>query len=227
MTRISDESHRGDAFESVDFTGATFRDCGFSSVKAVDCNLVGLHLSGVITGLVVNDVDICGYVEAELDRRHPERVQVRAMQTPDELRATWVTIEQGWADAVERARRLPEAARQERVDDEWSFVETLRHLVYAADAWAARTILDRAQPYHRLGLVHTGYDPVVARELGVDLDATPSFDEVLAVRAERMAMVGGIVAGVTDAELARPASDRRPPATRSRPGRSVRACGSS
>jgi hypothetical protein len=48
------------------------------------------------------------------------------MQTADDYRTMWDTIEHLWSDTVARARRLPEDARQERVDDEWSFVETLR-----------------------------------------------------------------------------------------------------
>src|SRR4029450_13894305 len=67
----------------------------------------------------------------------------------------WDTIERLWSDTVARARRLPEGARQERVDDEWSFVETLRHLVFATDAWASRTVLDEPMPYHRLRYPYT------------------------------------------------------------------------
>ena len=69
----------------------------------------------------------------------------------------WDTIERLWSDAVARAERLPESARHERVDGEWSFVETLRHLVFIADSWASRTVLDEAMPYHRLGLPQTAY----------------------------------------------------------------------
>jgi hypothetical protein len=82
-------------------------------------------------------------------------------------------------------------------------VETLRHLVFATDAWASRTVLDEAMPYHRLGFTHSGYPPEDAAELGVDLQAKPSLDEVLAVRAGRQAVVRGIVEGLTDEELAR------------------------
>jgi hypothetical protein len=39
--------------------------------------------------VVVNDVGATAYVEAELDRRHPERAQVREMTSVAEVRATW------------------------------------------------------------------------------------------------------------------------------------------
>ena len=100
-------------------------------------------------------------------------------------------------------RRLPEPARHERVDDEWSFVETLRHLVFATDAWAARTVLDEPMPYHRLGVTHTSYPPADAAALGIDLDARPSFDEVTGGACRPDGVVRGIVDGLTDAELER------------------------
>lgn len=40
--------------------------------------------------------------------------------------------------------RWRRSTRHERVDDEWSLVETLRHLVFAADVWMGRMILESA-----------------------------------------------------------------------------------
>lgn len=208
--RAEADVFRGSRFDGADFSGATFRDCDLRHVKIVDSWLVDVNVSGLLDHFVVNDVDVTAFVEAELDRRHPERAQLRAMQTADDFRAMWGTIERLWSEAVDRARRLPEAARHERVDDEWSFVETMRHLVFATDAWASRTVLDDPMPYHRLGYTHSSYPPADAAALGVDLDAQPTFDEVLAARADRMAVVRRIVDGLTDAELERPCP--RPPA---------------
>ena len=133
-----------------------------------------------------------------------------AKRTAEDYRAMWAIVEQLWSDTVARAERLPEAARQERVDGEWSFVETLRHLIFCTDAWASRTILDEPMPYHRLGLPHSSYPTADAADLGIDLQVRPSYAEVTSVRADRMAVVRGIVAGLTDAELDRPC--RRSPA---------------
>jgi DinB superfamily/Pentapeptide repeats (8 copies) len=186
------DAFRGASFTHVDLTSAKFRDCDLRKVKIVDSWLVD-----------VNDVDVTAFVEAELDRRHPERMQLREMKTADDYRTMWDTIERLWSDTVERAERLPEPACHERIDDEWSFVETLRHLVFATDAWASRTILDEPMPYHRLGLTQTSYPPEAVAALGIDLDARPSLAEVLQVRADRMALVRGIVDGLTDTELER------------------------
>jgi len=190
-------------FTSEDFRGAIFRDCDLRGVKITDSWLVDVSISGLIGNLVVDDVDVTDFVAAELDRRHPERVQLREVRTAEDYRAMWDTVERLWSATVERARRLPEAALHERVDEEYSFVETLRHLVFATDAWATRTILDEPMPYHRLGITHTGYPTADAAALGVDLAAQPSFEEVLETRAGRMAVVRGIVDGLTAEEMER------------------------
>jgi uncharacterized damage-inducible protein DinB len=194
----------------VDFTGATFRDCDLRRVKVVDSWLVDVNVSGLVGNFVVNDVDVTAFVEGELDRRHPERVQLRGMHTAGDYRAMWDTIERLWSETVARARRLPEPVRHERVDDEWSFVETLRHLVFATDAWASRTVLDDPMPYHPLGYTYSSYPPAEAAAIGVDLDARPSFDEVMEARRDRMAVMRRIVDGLTDDELERLCT--RPPA---------------
>ena len=52
-------------------------------------------------------------------------------------------------------RPRPRAASEqldESVDGEWSFLETLRHLVFATDRWITGPVLDDADPFHRLGL---------------------------------------------------------------------------
>jgi DinB superfamily/Pentapeptide repeats (8 copies) len=197
------DAFRGASFTGTDLTGAKFRDCDLRQVRIVDSWLIDVQVSGEVGNFVVNDVDVTEFVAAELDRRHPERVQVRAMRTADDYRAMWDTLERLWSDTVARAERLPGPALHQRVEDEWSFVETLRHLVFATDAWAGSAILDDPLPYHRLGLPHSGYPPADAAALGVDLAARPSLAEVMEVRAGRMALVRGILDGLTDAELER------------------------
>jgi hypothetical protein len=194
---------RGASFTGADFSGASFRDCDLRQVKITDSWLTDVKLSGLVGNLVVNDVDVTAFVEGELDRRHPERVRLREMRTVGDHRTMWDTIEHLWAGTVDRAGRLPEAALGQRVDDEWSFVETLRHLVFATDKWAGRAILDEPTPYYPFGLPHTGYPSADAAALGVDMDADPPLAEVMEARGSRMALVRGIVDGLTDAGLER------------------------
>ena len=102
------DTFRGASFTGTDLAGATFRDCDLRQVKIVDSWLVDVTVSGIVGNLVVNDVDVTAFVDAELDRRHPERVQLRQMQTADDYRAMWDTIERLWSDTVADAERLPE-----------------------------------------------------------------------------------------------------------------------
>jgi hypothetical protein len=200
--RDTDE-FRDARFTHVDLSGATFRDCDLRRVKIVDSWLTDLKVSGEFGNVRVNDVDVTGYVEGELDRRHPERVQVREMRTADDYRAAWATLERLWAQTISRAERLPEPMLHEQVDDEWSLVQTLRHLVFATDAWVRRAVLDEPAPYHPLGLTHTGCPPDVAAALGIDLTADPSYAEVLSVRADRLRRVHDVVDALTGAALDR------------------------
>lgn len=65
-------------------------------------------------------------------------------------------------------------------------------------------MLDEPLPYHRLGLPQSWYSPTKAADLGIGLAAEPGYDEVLAVRADRQAVVCRILAGLSDADLERP-----------------------
>ncbi len=197
------EQFRGARFEVADLRGARFTDCDMTGVTIRDCWLVNVSISGHLRNVTVNGVDVTDFVSAELDRRHPERVQFRDGETAGDVRAIWDTIERLWAQATERAGRLPAAAVDQQVNEEWSFAQTLRHLVWITDAWANRTVLDEPMPYHPLGLPQSWYPAADAAALGINLTAQPSYDEVLAARADRMAVMRRIVAGLTDADLRR------------------------
>jgi hypothetical protein len=194
---------RGARFDVADLRGARFTDCDMTGVTIRDGWLADVSISGYLSNVTVNGVDVTGFVSEELDRRHPERVQLREGQTADDVRAIWNTIERLWAEAAGRAGRLPAAALAEQVNEEWSFQQTLRHLVFITDAWASRTVLDEPMPYHPLGLPQSWYPRHDAAALGIDLTAQPSYAEILAARAGRMAVMRNIVAGLTDDGMGR------------------------
>ena len=194
---------RSARFDVADLRGARFTDCDLTGVTIRDGWLVNVSISGYLRNVTVNGVDVTDFVSAELDRRHPERVQFRAGQTADDVRAMWDTIERLWTEALERAGRLPAAALAEQVDEEWSFEQTLRHLVFITDAWASRTVLDELMPYHPLGLPQSWYPAADAAALGIDLTAQPGYAEILAARADRMAVMRRIAADLTDDGLGR------------------------
>jgi hypothetical protein len=74
------------------------------------------------------------------------------------------------------------------------------HLVFATDARVKRAILGEPSPWHPLDLPHDEMpdEPSVPRDRG----ARPSLDEVLALRADHMATVRQVIAGLTDEKLA-------------------------
>jgi hypothetical protein len=190
----------GARFEESDFSGARFHGVNFSNVKITDSWLVHVDISGLIGNLSVNGVDVAAYVEAQLNQRHPERQQLSATD-PDGMRRAWETIEEFSAATLDRARALPPAQLDVSVDGEWSFLETLRHLVFATDRWITGPVLGRSDNFHRLGMPNTPISEGDADRF--DLDARPSLDEVLAVRRERMGIVAGALHGIAEDDLNR------------------------
>ncbi len=208
---VRTEQFRGARIHLCDLAGLEIRDCEVSDLKIVDCYGGDVYLGGDFARLVVKDVDVTSYVEAELDREHPARVLAREATAPDDYRTAWAAIERLWEATLDRARRLPEAMLHERVDGEWSFVETQRHLLFASDAWLGSAVLAEEAPYDPLGFPAGGMPAEASAQLGLTLGATPTLDEVLAPRLLRMATVRHVVEGLTDAELDR-TCDRKPAA---------------
>ena len=128
----------------------------------------------------------------------------------------------GWAATVERIRATP-GIEHRSANDEWSAVQTLRHLVFVHDSWFRRCVLGSTAPFTPMGLA---IDVVPDQEeQGLDRAADPSLDEVLAVRAAQAAELEAWLAEVTPEHLARtapvPDDEGWPPYAR---GRSVRQC---
>jgi hypothetical protein len=166
-------------FWAVDLSRATFRDVNLSGASISHALLDGVEIDAKIDRLVINGVDVTDYVN-ERDRWYPLRAMVRPAD-PAGARAAWAALEQTWAATIARAGRLTDGQRRERVDGEWSFVETLRHLLLAMDKWFTAPIL--GEGFHPIGIPNTGSDGFPWP--GLDRDASPSYDEVLAARAQR------------------------------------------
>jgi hypothetical protein len=158
-----------------------------------------VEIDGEVEDLRINGVDVAPLVEAELDRRHPERVKLRPTD-PEGFREAWTIVEGLWAGTVERARGFSPDQLHESVDDEWSFIQTLRHLVYATDVWVNRVLLGDPRPFHALSLPFDEAAP--HPEVPWDREARPSLEEVLALRADRMATVRRVVDELTPERLA-------------------------
>ena len=200
-----DRDLSGVRMRDVNLTGARMHGLLMSDVKITNAFLLNADIDGYIGGLKINDVEVAPLIEAELNRRHPERAKLKPAD-PQGARQAWELIETMWAATVERARLLPEAALHEHVDGEFSFTETLRHLIYATDAWIYRVVFGEPMAFHPWGVPPDG--PPTKPEFaafGIDIDADPSLDEVLEVRAERMTRVSDYLDDVTVDELQRSA----------------------
>jgi hypothetical protein len=187
------------SMRDIDFSGAQIRGALFDRTRMRGVELVNVDIYGELQNVVVNGVDIAPLVEAELNRRMPERARMRP-DDPDGFRAAWAILERLWEGTTARARTFPAAALNQSVDDEWSFIQTLRHLNFASAAWVGRMILGNASPWHELDLPWDeapGWDGIPW-----DREARPSLDQVLAVRNQRQAMVRGVIDALTEEQLA-------------------------
>jgi hypothetical protein len=209
MTRFHDQDLTGARFEhvslrdtqmnSVDLSGAQIRGALFNGSRMRGVELVDVEITGELQNVIVNGVDIAPLVDAELNRRMPERAKMRPDDS-DGFREAWTILEQLWKGTVARAMTFPAAALHDHVDDEWSFIQTLRHLNFAIAAWVGRMVLGDASPWHPLDLPWDeapGWDGIPW-----DREAQPSLDEVLTVRRERHAMVRQFLESLTDDQLA-------------------------
>jgi hypothetical protein len=200
MAEFTDQDLQGSRFHRVDLSGSLLRDVGLRDVKVVDSHVDGLDISGYVDSLIVNGIEVAGYVEEELNRRHPERTMLRP-QSADAARDAWTMVQERAAVTLERARALPRAALDKSVDEEFSYLETLRHLVFAVDRWITGPVLGEDPWFHPLGVPYDGASE--EERAGLDHDAHPTLDEVLAIRADRAARVTGVLTGATDDDLAR------------------------
>ena len=196
---------RGAQFRRVDLRDAWFRQVDLRGVRMRGVALDDADLDGEMDGLRIWGVEVVPLVEAELDRRHPERAVLHVTE-PADLQAGWAGLEAMWATTLERVAGMPAGTPDVSVDGEWSFADTLRHLVLATDAWLGKAILGRERPFHPLGVLFSeavGHEA----EYGLDAAADPSYEAVLEARAGRVAMVRDYLATVTPSELAGERSD--------------------
>lgn len=199
MTEFYEADLRGSTFRRVDLSDAEFSNADLSRVVMKDVDLIDVTITGHIENLTINEVDIEPLVNDELDRRYPLRAKMRPTD-PAGFREAWDIVESLWAGTVERARQLTPEQLHESVAGEWSFIETLRHLVFATDSWIRRAILGDPSPWHPLGLPWSEMPDTPG--VPHDRRARPSLDTVLELRRDRMNSVREVVDGLSDESLA-------------------------
>jgi hypothetical protein len=130
---------------------------------------------------------------------------------PDDLRAAWRKTERDWTAAVERVESMPPGTAHRQVNGEWSIAQTLRHLVFATDAWLQRPVLERPAPFWYAGIPHSSCPDSELAGFGVDRQATPEWRDILAARADRQDMVSRFIADVTVERLQQRCRPGHPP----------------
>jgi uncharacterized damage-inducible protein DinB len=198
MVEFREQDLSGSVFDQVDLTGSRFINVLIQDVTIRGAWGERLRIDGEFDQLLLNGIDVVPLWKAELTRQHPEF----ALISPEDAagyREVWPVLERQWAQTVARARALPEELLHERVEGEWSFIETTRHLVFVTDAWLRRAVLGEESPYDPLDRVH---DEAVLEGVPQLRDAKPSLETVLALRADRMARVREVIESLTDEELA-------------------------
>ncbi len=205
MTTHSGKEFEGASFVRASLKGATLRFSDVSGVTMRGVDVDGLDIDShdlFFGSLIVNGVDVVPLVDAELNRRFPGR-ELQKERTPDGLRRAWLAVQASWQETVDATSRGMVDAH---VEDEWSLAQTLRHLVLATDAWLGGAIRRAEQPFHEIGQIFTG-----AAQMGFDMSIfrtdEPTFDEVLAVRADRQQQVTDFLATATPELLAEQRDD--------------------
>lgn len=186
-----------EAFSGHRLSGARLNGCVLTDVVMRGPDAQGididdpwlLHDGGVV---LVNGIDVVPFVCAELLRRFPGRVGMRATD-PGSLRDAWAAVEQAWAGILQRLATMPAGTTDMSVDGEWSFSQTLRHLVLATDIWLRRSILGIEVPFHPLVLPNDGFAEASFDD-AVFTPGVPEYSAVLQARSGRVSMVRDFLA---------------------------------
>ena len=116
MTDFTEQDLSGSTFRRVRLADALLQDVDLSRTRVRAAYLDGVRMTGVevpdleiygeLGRLVVNGVDVVPLVEAELDRRMPERALMRPTDA-EGFRTAFATLDRLWAGTLDRARALP------------------------------------------------------------------------------------------------------------------------
>jgi uncharacterized damage-inducible protein DinB len=183
----------GSVFRDVNLGGATFEDVNLAGMTIYNANLAGVTIRNAnlenfcieeanIDGLTVFGFRIDELIEAELDRRDPERARLRMrdLYDPEAVREVMARLEDLRAAFRQRLRARDVDLLVARPNaDEWSALENVRHMLFAEDLYLNRFILQNDKPWNRLGLLP---DFLISREgyEGVGSESSDDLEAVLA-----------------------------------------------
>ena len=167
----------GSVFRDVNLGGATFEDVNLAGATIRNANLEGLRIEDAnIKGLTVFGFRVDELLQAELDRRDPERarLKMRDLCDPEAVREVMARVEELRAAFRQRLRAMDAGLLATRPGaDEWSALENVRHMLFAEDVYLNRFILQNDKPLNRLGMLP---DFLQSQEGYEDVGREPSYD---------------------------------------------------
>jgi hypothetical protein len=187
----------GAVFWGADLSGARFRDVNLTDVTISHAWLVNVDVDALVDRVVINGVDVTAYVN-ERDPWYPLRAMLRPTD-PEGMRAALAALEAEWSKTFDLAVSLPAEQLHARVDGEWSFVQTLRHVVFAIDKWFTVPVL--GEPFDPIGMPNSG--SVDFGWPGLQYDLAPSYAEARAVHDDRVTRVRDFLAAVAGSDFPR------------------------
>ena len=208
--RFENRDMAGTLFHNVNLHKATFDDVNMEGVQIYNANLKDMTINDAnIAGLTIYGMRIDQLIEAELDRRDPERTRLRMSDVfdPEEVRRVLARLEQLRAEFYTRLRDTPsDVLNAHPGPDRWSALEHARHLVFAEDMYLNRWLLRNNQPWCTLGFLPPFLDgnPAFA---DVGTEPTEDLETVLAAWDAIHAGTQAFVAEITPEILKRDTSD--------------------
>jgi signal peptidase I len=177
---FEDKDLSGAVFWGVKLAGAQFRDTDFDGAHFFHTQWRNVSIDGEVHGLVVNGVDVTEFVNKN-DRWYPLRYQLSPGDAVG-FRSSWNELTKEWSGLLSQVAKTNPSVAETSVDNEWSLVDTLRHLVFAMDKWFTWPILG-GRSFYPLGLPNTGSQ--AGEWPGLDMSASVDLPAVLRVRQEQ------------------------------------------
>lgn len=199
----------GVLFHNVNLEQAEFNDVNLAGGRIHNANLSNFKIDDAyIKGFTVFGFQIDKLIEAELDRRDPERVRLRMTDCCDPECVRVVLQHLGEVrtgfKAFLRATE-PDLLISRPAPDQWSAVENLRHLIFAEDLYLNRWLLQNDEPWCEHGIL-PAFLAGDARYAGVGRQPCDDVDTLLSAWEAIHARMMAFVAGVTQEELKRDTS---------------------
>jgi len=208
--RFENRDMAGTLFHNVNLYGTTFDDINLENARIYNANLKNVTIDDAnIAGLTIFGVRVDQLIEAEFDRRDPERARLRMRDLfdADEARGLLARLDEVRAAFYARLRATsPDKLVAHPGPDRWSALEHARHLVFAEDMYLNRWLLRNDRPWCKLGFLPPFLEGNPAfSEVGTE--PTDDLETVLAAWDAIHAAMQAFVAVITPEILRRDTSD--------------------